>query len=232
VVTRAQPLVIAAFDFDGTLTHGGSVWPFLAAVGGRRRLWAGALRQAPQLLAGAVLGGHRADTAKEALFESVLAGIPVAVAANSAAAFGRRHFARHARADVVSRLLAHADAGHHIVVVSASPELYLRTVADSLGADHLIATALAVDPAGYLTGRYSGANCRGEEKRRRLFAYVEQLAADRGVTAQIWAYGNSAGDRAMLAGADIAVNVGRLGRLGRLGRFPRLAQVAGPGPST
>ena len=41
----------------------------------------------------------------------------------------------------------------------------------------------------------------------------------------LWAYGNSAGDRQMLAAADIGVDTGRLGRLGKLRRFRRLGDV-------
>jgi hypothetical protein len=44
----------------------------------------------------------------------------------------------------------------------------------------------------------------------------------------LWAYGNSAGDRQLLAGADVGVDVGRLGRFGKLRGFPRLGEVPGP----
>lgn len=220
--------MVAAFDFDGTLTDRGSVWPFLAALGGRRRLWTAAIRLAPRLVSGAIVGGHHADEAKELLFEAVLSGLPAKPAAADAAAFARRHFAGHARKDTVARLRAHQAAGHLVVIVSASPELYLRAVASDLGVVGLIATGLAVDTSGRLTGCYDGANCRGEAKRDRLQAWVAQVAAEQGAAPRLWAYGNSAGDQAMLASADVPVDVGRLGRLGRLRRFPRLADVPAP----
>ena len=68
-----------------------------------------------------------------------------------------------------------------------------------------------------MTGRYEGANCRGEEKVRRLRGWIDGREE---APARLWAYGNSRGDLRMLAAADVGVNVGRLGRLGRLRAFP------------
>ncbi len=172
----SEPIVVAAFDFDGTLTRGGSVWPFLAAVAGRRALWWAALRLAPLLAAGAVVGGSRADRAKEQLFVAVLEGRAAADVEQAAASFGRHHFQRRARADVVRRFEAHRRAGHHLAIVSASPELYLRPVAEVLGADTLMATRLAVSSDGRLTGRFEGPNCRGPQKRQRLQRWATRLA--------------------------------------------------------
>ena len=113
-----------------------------------------------------------------------------------------------------------------MVIVSASPELYVGVAAERLGADAVIATRLAVDDRQLLTGRYEGLNCRGEEKIQRLRRWIEQSGDP---PARVWAYGNSRGDLKMLGAADIGVDVGRLGRLGRLHAFPRL-DATGPGP--
>ena len=48
----------------------------------------------------------------------------------------------------------------------------------------------------------SGCNCRAAEKRRRLEQWLEE---QRWVHAEVWAYGDSAGDRELLARADHAV---------------------------
>jgi phosphatidylglycerophosphatase C len=129
---------------------------------------------------------------------------------------------------VRERVAWHRDRGHKIVIVSASPELYVGPVGERIGADAVLATRLAVDADGRLTGRYDGRNCRGEEKATRLRAWMEdQVAAGAWGEARpaVWAYGNSAGDRRLLAAADVGVDVGRLGRLGKLRAFPRLVQV-------
>ena len=66
---------VAAFDFDGTLTRGGSVLPFLVAVTSRRRVAAAVAVLAPRLVHAAVAGGSAADATKQRLFERVLAGV-------------------------------------------------------------------------------------------------------------------------------------------------------------
>ena len=55
---------LAAFDFDGTLTHGGSVIGFLSALVGRRTVQAATLALAPRLAAAALVGGGAADEAE------------------------------------------------------------------------------------------------------------------------------------------------------------------------
>ncbi len=222
--TPVSPAV-AAFDFDGTLTHGGSVWRFLAAMVGPRRVVLAGLSLLPRFMLGAVLGGRWTDDAKEALFVRTLAGLDAAVAAERAAVFGRSHYQRRAREDVRSRLEWHRRHGHRLVIVSASPESYIEAVGRELGVDGVLATRLAVAPDGRLTGHYEGRNCRGSEKLARLRAWMaDNLDAP---ASELWAYGNSAGDRALLHAADVGVNVGALGRAGTLRRFRRLGSVAG-----
>lgn len=214
--------VVAAFDLDGTLTRGGSMWPFLVRVCGLRRVAGAALAVSPRLVLAAVAGGRASDDAKEALLGRTLAGLDADGVAATAAAFGRLHLARRRRRAVIERLEQHRHQGHRLVVVSASPELYVAAVAEALGADAVIATRLAVDHDGRLTGAYEGRNNRGKQKLDRLRAWTETCAPG----ALVWAYGNSAGDRRLLAGADVGVDVGRLGPLGKLRAFRRLRDTA------
>jgi phosphatidylglycerophosphatase C len=215
---------VAAFDFDGTLTEGGSVFDFLSALCGRRAVLAATAALAPRLAHAGLVGGPTADRAKERLFRRVLAGVEAERAHEVAADFAGRHLARHRRADVVRRFDWHRGRGDRVVIVSASPELYVAVAGRLLGADGVIATRLAVGPDGTLTGRYDGANCRGEEKLRRLRGWIDDSG---GEPSRLWAYGNSRGDLRMLGAADVGVNVGRLGAVGRLRAFPGLG-ATGP----
>lgn len=213
---------VAAFDFDGTLTNGGSVVPFLVSVASRLRVLATLGALAPALAWGGLASGPAADAVKERVFEWVLGGIPARRVEAGGAEFARRHLARRLRPEVKERLDWHRSRGDRVVVVSASPEVYVGPAGRLLGVDGVIATRLEVSD-GMLTGRYEGANCRGEEKVRRFREWIE---AGPGHPARIWAYGNSRGDLRLLTAADVGVNLGRLGRLGWLRGFPSLAAVA------
>ncbi|HEX4217916.1 MAG TPA: HAD-IB family hydrolase [Acidimicrobiales bacterium] len=212
---------IAAFDFDGTLTTGGSVVPFLVAVSDRSTVVSAIAALWPRLLRGALAGGSAADQIKEELFARVLAGVSVEHLNSVSAAFAPDHLARHLRADLHRRFDWHRGRGDRVAIVSASPECYVREVGIRLGADTVIATRLEVAPNGSLTGRYQGKNCRGEEKLRRLQAWIGQRGHDQ----RLWAYGNSRGDLRMLSAADVGVNAGQLGRLGQLRHFDGLGET-------
>ena len=209
---------IAAFDFDGTLTDGGSVFAFLQAVAGRRAVTAASASLSPALARAALVGGTAADDTKERLFRRVLAGVDAQRIDAVGRQFAGDHLARHLRDDVRQRLAWHRRRGDRVVIVSASPEVYITHVGHLLEVDHVLGTRLAVED-GRLTGRYEGRNCRGEEKLNRLRAWIDGIDEP---DARLWAYGNSRGDLRMLAAADIGVNVGKLGALGRLRAYPGL----------
>ena len=225
-----QPNHLAAFDLDGTLTEGGSVFPFLVAVAGLPKVLASSLLLAPQLALASIRGGSTADRVKQKLFRRVLAGRPMAEVISCSGPFGRHHLERDGRAHVLEALKRHQEAGHTVLLVSASPATYVEVIANELGVAHVEATHLAVDGEGRLTGRYEGANCRGEEKLARLERWREQLDEGHGVA--LWAYGNSRGDQRMLEAADHPVYVGKLGVLSPLRRFPRLSESPDPRSAT
>jgi len=228
VPAPARPTV-AVFDFDGTLTDGGSVFPFLTSLRGLWPVLRTVLRLAPGLLRAAIMSGTAADEVKEKVFGRLLAGLPVDEVDRRGAAFARRHLKNHLRQDTLRRLEWHRRQGHYTVVVSASPECYVSPAGAELGVDGVVATRLAVGGGGLLTGGYEGKNCRGAEKYARLVVHLRAkglLSSNGGGQPVLWAYGNSRGDLRLLNAADHGVDAGRLGALGRLRRFPRLAQVA------
>jgi phosphatidylglycerophosphatase C len=219
---------VAAFDFDGTLTHGGSVFPFLVALRGAWPVLGAVAGLSPELVRAAITGGSAADHVKEKLFHRLMGGLAVAEVDRRGADFAREHLARRLRADTMRRLEWHRRQGHYTVIVSASPECYVRPAGAEIGANGVVATRLAVGGGGLLTGGYEGKNCRGAEKYARLIVHLRAqglLSGGAAVQPVLWAYGNSRGDLRLLNAADHGVDTGRLGPLGRLRRFPRLAEV-------
>lgn len=193
--------VVAAFDFDRTVSTRDNVVPFLrAAVGTPRLVWA-LVRTSPRLVAAAI-DDRKRDAAKAALVRRTLTGYDAARLADVATRFADDIVTRHLRADVVDRVEWHRDQGHEVVLVSASLAPYLDVIANRLGFDATLATELAVGDDGRLTGALAGANVRGAEKARRL----DEWLGDQPVF--VWAYGDSSGDRELLARADQPISVG------------------------
>ncbi|MCU0261040.1 MAG: HAD-IB family hydrolase [Ilumatobacteraceae bacterium] len=198
-------LTVAAFDVDGTLTTHDSVVPFLRRVAGTSGLARGLVARSRSALPALVRRDR--DTLKALAAEVAFAGRPV----DELIALGVRHgeqiHAARLRRDTVARLAWHRAQGHRVVMVSASFELYLHELGDRLGVDGVLGTRLEVGPDGRCTGRLDGPNCRGPEKVRRLHEWLDVLGGRSAVL--LWAYGDSAGDDALLADADHPVRVGR-----------------------
>jgi phosphatidylglycerophosphatase C len=188
---------VAAFDFDGTLTHGDSLLPFLAGALGWPRFAIALLKCLPWL-AGHALGLVRNDVAKARLFKAVWTGVPVATAQAWAVRWAEDTLPGLLQDWTLRRLAWHQAAGHYCVIVSASPSIYLQAAADRLGLDGLVCTELDI-AGGRLTGAMRTPNCHGEQKVRRLQAWLADRfspAEREGLT--LYAYGDTAGDRPML----------------------------------
>ncbi len=190
---------VAAFDFDGTLTTSDTLVPFLRAVVGNRDLALAAIVNAPRF-ALAVISDRSRDAAKAALFRRVLAGRSAAAVRTLGERYADSIVTHRLRSGMPERIEWHRDQGHEIVIVSASLTLYLDAVGRRLGLDAVIATELEVGPDGALTGEIVGANVRRAEKVRRLEAWL-------GGDAEIWAYGDSTGDRELLERADHSMRI-------------------------
>ena len=191
-------MIVAAFDLDGTLSKHDTLVPFLRrAIGTSRTMWC--LARSARWFVRAKRDRALRDAAKEALLIAALAGRREDELRAIARSFVPTITLRD---DVIERLRAHQRDGHTTVVVSASPTLYVDVVAAHLGIDHVVATELEVVEGG-LTGRYAGANCRADEKARRLQAWLAALGED----VELHAYGNPPDDDAMLALADVPVRV-------------------------
>lgn len=193
---------VAAFDFDGTLTRADSLYPFLCRVVGRPRLAAAALADLPRIALAAVGRGDR-DAAKARLFRRVLEGRDAEAIRSHGAAHAANLVAHEIRPELRDRIAWHRSEGHELVIVSASLDVYLDVVGPELGFDHVVCTRLEVVD-GRLTGAMLGGNCRGPAKVERLRAAVPDVDSR-----ELWAYGDSAGDRELLAAAQHPVKVTR-----------------------
>ncbi len=186
--------VIAAFDFDGTLTQRDTFVPFLAHLSWVRFLTA--LFQTAPALAAFAMRLRSNEDAKRSLCRAALRGRPRVQLAHVARAWVHTIPLRPA---LIDRLRWHQQRGDRCVLISASPDIYLEEVARYLGFDDLICTRMAVDAEGRLTGDFDGHNCWGPEKLRRLterFGGTDQY--------ELHAYGDSRGDQWLIDAAHQA----------------------------
>lgn len=201
-----EKAIVAAFDFDGTLTRRDTFMPFLARGLGWPRFLLALLQCSPWLVGYALrLVGN--DVAKQKLMRLTLKGRSTAEMDAWTTRWLARDFPGQLRPQALAQLVAHQRAGHCCVMVSASPDLYLHRVAKQLGFDDLICTEMAVH-GGRLTGLMRTPNCHGEQKVLRLSAWLrDRFGADASVT--LYAYGDTSGDKPMLRMAQHAWLRGR-----------------------
>ncbi|MGC2047852.1 MAG: HAD-IB family hydrolase [Gallionella sp.] len=195
---QAAKQVVAAFDFDGTLTRRETLLPFLLYTHGPITVAHHALFLSPTL-AGYALGLINNGVAKERVFVRCFAGMSDKELQQQGVRFASNVLPGLLREESMQRFVWHKQQGHRCVVISASLEIYVRPWADSAGFDDVIATRLETQEDGHVTGKLSGANCFGIEKVNRLRAL---LGAREGYS--LYAYGDSRGDRELLSFADYA----------------------------
>jgi len=195
--------MVAAFDFDGTLTWIDTLPFFLIYLAGPIRFLFTITPMIPTLLR---FWANPAsyDASKRKIVRRFLSGMSAQRAAWAGRRFAERVLPKLIRSNVLSQLQEHLKKGHRCIIISASPELYLTPYAEQLGVQDVIATAFEIDAEGRLSGELAGNNCYGEEKATRLAALLGDRRQYR-----LTAYGNSPGDIPLLKMADTAYYNGK-----------------------
>ncbi|MFN5349325.1 MAG: HAD-IB family hydrolase [Polaromonas sp.] len=200
-------LVIAAFDFDGTLTERDTLMPFLASGLGWPRFLLALLVCSPWLAAFALrlMPNH---VAKQKLLQVSLHNKTTAQVDDWTTRWLGQSLPGQLQSWSMARLFEHQQAGHCCVLVSASPDIYLKRVARQLGFDALLCTEMAAE-SGRLTGLMKTPNCHGEQKVLRLKAWMTERFGANGGAEVVYAYGDTPGDKPMLRMAKHAFYRGK-----------------------
>ena len=184
---------VYAFDFDGTLTTKDTFFAFLGySVGYAKLVWYLFLLL-PSIL---LLFLHKitVQEAKEKLFARCFGGMTVDEFNKKSRDFASRN-GRLLRRDGIDFIQA-VSRENRVLVVSASIRNYVSEFLKDCDVE-VEATVPEVDASGRITGKFIGANCKGEEKVRR----IEKHFPDR-QSYKLIAFGDSSGDRQMFAFAD------------------------------
>jgi HAD superfamily hydrolase (TIGR01490 family) len=197
--------VVAAFDFDGTLSEGVSGLRFFRQLLGPARyygwFWP---RHLPSLLCYGLRWRHEASL--DRINRAIFTGRRAADVEAEARRFLRDTLPRHLVPATMTRLREHRARGDRCLLVSRGYEIYLRPWAAGEGIADVTATRLEVGADGRLTGRMPEPSCDGAEKLERLL----RMIGDR-QSCELHVYGDGPGDFAMLAAADRAFVRGRNG---------------------
>ena len=191
---------IAIFDFDGTLTTRDSLLAFIKWACGTVSYYTGFLRFTPMLV---LMRLHLYPNwkAKERVFAHFFKGWQhswfKALGEDFSAEIDTMR-----NEPTIQRLREHIERGDTVYVISASMPEWVEPWCNALGVNNVLATEVEVDEDGRLTGRFKTPNCFGQEKVNRLLQ-VEPNREEYYLTA----YGDSRGDKELLAFADEAIHV-------------------------
>jgi phosphatidylglycerophosphatase C len=110
-------------------------------------------------------------------------------------------------AEGLAEVSRHREAGHHLVLMSATVDLYVPAIAEGLGFDEWVCSRVRWH-GDRLDGRLDGPNIRDREKAQCLRTLIARFPRRR-----IMGYGNSRPDLAHLRLVDKAVLVNAGARL-------------------
>jgi len=181
--------ILALFDFDGTLIKGDSVITYLRTARRLRALSGGEFLKACLAAVKYKMGKMTEEAAKARALsfrQHMQADRRIAMDAF----FASDELIPRVFPEGRARLEYHRQQGHLVLLESASTSNYMNIVASMLPVDGLLCTQISDD------GKV-GKNCKGEEKIRRIQAYLQEqgLKAD---FENSYAYGDSKSDLPML----------------------------------
>ncbi len=212
---------LAVFDLDGTLTREDTYREYvIKLLLEHPARWPRALGM-PVLLAAYVLKFLDRGGVKGAILRLLFGGMSRATIAEFNTRFAASVVQTGMFAEALSAFRGHLAAGDYVVVLSASPDLYVTDIGRLLGAHETISTAVRWN-GDLLDGRLAGPNRRDHEKARVL---ATLRAAHPGLP--VIAYGNSAPDLVHMALCEESVFVNAGGKLAAImpARWPNMRPV-------
>ena len=200
---------LALFDFDGTLYPKDSFTGFIFFTLSKRHIVKKGLTILPWIQA-YYLRLYPAHAMRSRLFRSMFHGVSASLMHDLSQQYAQK-LLKNLDADLLQQLRLHQQRGDHVVLVSASVDLYLTFICDFLQID-LICTQVEINN-GVLTGLYRSKDCSSEQKKIRI---LQKYNLDN--YQHIYAYGNSEEDLDMISLADFPYMIGENQPLSELKR--------------
>jgi len=190
---------LALFDFDGTLTTKDSLEEFVKFAVGKPSYYFKLALFSPIFFLYKIKIMDN-SYAKELLFRLYFHKINEDEFKAVAQEYGETKINDIIREDIYEKFLQHIQDGDKVLIVSASIRSWLQPWADKHKVE-LLCTELAFKDKIF-TGHFATINCHGKEKLRRVQAHLNLDDYEK-----IYTYGDSSGDDAILAIADVKVIV-------------------------
>ena len=204
---RAPSPQLVFFDLDGTITRRDTLFGYVLGFA-LRQPWrlAGFVGVLPTLLRfGLGLADH--GELKGALIRRVMGGAARPEVEAWTRDWTPRLLRRGVFPDAVAAIAAHRMAGDHLVLMTATVDLYVPQLAAALGFDEWVCSEVRWD-GDRLEGRLASPNVRDEEKAHRLRRVLPRFPGR-----PLVGYGNSRPDLPHLRLVDRAVLVNAKPRL-------------------
>jgi HAD superfamily hydrolase (TIGR01490 family) len=187
--------LVVVFDFDGTITRRDTLIAFIKFAKGKKAFYKGFMRYMPLLLA-YKLRLYPNWKIKQKIISYFFKNMPL----GEFTTLGQKFISvinDFIRPEVVAIIKDYRQQGATIYVISASVENWVEPWCRNVGINNIIATRVATDANGLLTGCFATCNCYGREKVVRLLEKEPDRA-----TYTLFVYGDSRGDRELMALAD------------------------------
>ena len=185
---------LALFDFDGTITIDDSLIKFIRFVVGDVKYVIGMVALSPMLFLYKLkfIPNYKA---KQYMLSYFFKGMDESSFLHVAKEYSLKHIDSILRSEAMEKIAWHKEQGDTIVLVSASIECWIKPWCQKQDLN-LIATKIELKD-GIVTGKFQTKNCYGGEKVSRIKQEYNLESFD-----YIYAYGDSAGDKEMLALAN------------------------------
>lgn len=187
--------IIVVFDFDGTLTCKDTLWEFIKFAKGKWQFYVGIIICSPILIA-FLLRIMQNDKAKQFVFRYFFKGMPYRTFKQLGEQFSSRidNIVNKHTLDILKQ---HSHNGATIYVISASITEWVEPWCKAHHVSHVLGTQIEISKEQRLTGRFQSQNCYGIEKVNRFLSHEPFREFY-----HLIAYGDSEGDKELLAFAD------------------------------
>ncbi|OHU96063.1 hypothetical protein BIW53_09375 [Pseudoalteromonas byunsanensis] len=187
--------VVAVFDFDKTLTDRHTFWRYLVSLVGPIKFWLVAITLVPTAIR---LWRKKIALmdAREVMIRRCMTGVSSKNYFEKGQVFAQGAIDPWIRPEALAKLRWHQENNHKCILISNAAESYIEPWSRKMGFCAYSGSRFELS-GDKLTGQLIGDHCQGPEKVVRLQQILGPLERY-----EIYAYGDSSGDKELLEVAD------------------------------